>query len=202
MLKNFYIKKIAPQFVLVGSLLLAVLIPSFLYLSTDRTQSVSNIKIELTPERKAELQMELTKSLNRVRGGKDILLGVFIYTENYTKRSTFVTTSPLAANSEVIDISNDTGYGEALEYHLEHVCFTRWTIDLDKNSKLFSSISKTGYTTPLSKYLACPIIIDNTLIGYVGTVYNEGEFKGLTPIIILNMQYITKVFGKILRQYV
>ena len=196
---NLFVKRVIIRSLLITTMVLAGVVPVFLFFNTKQVETTE--KLELTPQRKKELEENLIKSLTRVRGSKNIELGVFIYTDNYTVRNTFVTTSPRAPTT-IFDIQNDIGYSEVLDYHFENVCFNNWTLELDPTSKLYHSISSTEFTEPVSKYMACPIYFNDILIGYVATLFNEGEFKGLTPILTTKLQYNAIKFARILKQYI
>ena len=154
---------------------------------TPRLLTESNSK-NITVADEALIRDKAIQELNSIRGIDNNPAGVFVYADDYNRRDVFLN----LRDTEIapINISNDVGYQKALSYHKYDLCYVENTLDLDKTSELYRLLKEIGYAEPESKYVSCPIFHDMILKGYVSMVYDEGDFKGLTPVIISKIRFI------------
>lgn len=95
---------------------------------------------------------------------------VFFYLDNYNKRTVFTSkTEESAPVHNTINISKELFYQEMLNYHKNSLCFVKTTEEVYKNY-LSSSFIPENEQSPNSFYISCPIFLNSTLIGYIGTI--------------------------------
>ena len=105
--------------------------------------------------------------------------GIFIYNSDYSYRY-FLYSQHVVVNSAVPKwpTKGDTVFEEALEYHKANLCYIKRSTDLPSDSLMYSVITEWQdiEISPNVFYISCPLFIENTLIGYIGSVLQKETF--------------------------
>ena len=138
--------------------------------------------------------------LTEIRYNNSEPVAFFFYQDDYTSRVKFESNS-VVTNPSINDISTDPEYSRMLNYHLRGTCYQQSMDDMDKSSALYTAFLalKTNVDFP-SYYTSCPVFVDTTLIGYLGSFYAL-DTPARPSIRISRFEYLSSVIGEALDPY-
>ena len=124
----------------------------------------------------------------------------FFYQDDYTSRVKFESNS-VVTNPSINDITTDPEYSRMLNYHLRGACYQQSIDDLDKSSALYTAFLALDSNPDFpSYYTSCPVFVDTTLIGYLGSFYAL-DTPARPSIRVSRFEYLSSVIGEALDPY-
>ena len=114
---------------------------------------------------------------------------LFLYTEDYTKRTAFPNyNDEYTVSIKEVDVKEDLIYSKALEYHANGLCYTIPTTNIPTSSQLYPALQNTNLIAKDLFYASCPIYLEGVLIGYIGSVpSNQSQSIYTTTNILKNL---------------
>ena len=124
----------------------------------------------------------------------------FFYQDDYTSRVRFESNS-VVTNPSINDISTDPEYSRMLNYHLRGVCYQQSIDDINKSSELYTAFLALDLNPDFpSYYTSCPVFVENTLVGYLGSFFAL-DTPARPSIRISRFEYLSSVIGEALDPY-
>lgn len=111
--------------------------------------------------------------------------GVFFYVDDFEKRIAFINSDSRASSNKALTINKDSFYKEMLANHKEDICFVRNTKDIPSSSGIYGNLYSKGDIKLENFYVSCPIYLEDSLVGYIGGLYNQTKepmFIDMIPI--------------------
>lgn len=95
---------------------------------------------------------------------------VFLYHNEYTERYQFVTSGDQVLGG--VSIDSDPAYVSALNLHRSGECYVNNT-EMMPDGKLKTILITNNLVATHNYYISCPIVISDSLAGYVSSVFHE-----------------------------
>lgn len=155
---------------------------------------------------KSTLSIEDVKRINylvekEISSAKQDTIAIFFYSNDYSSRSTFSSDS-VVSNTVIDEVSEDSEYSRALEYHKVNECYQQSLKDMNKSSSLYEAVDNLniGLTTENGYYSSCPIYVEDKLVGYIGTFFTL-DIPGRPSIRLNRLKFLTTRISNILQPY-
>ena len=145
-------------------------------------------KIKESRELRRSIRNRIDQEISeRNSGTQDI--AVFLYSSEYTSRYLVASSNDTLILPLQI-IKDGSVYQHMLEHHLEKLCYSTNTTELEENGDLYKTLEKFGHLSENKYYLSCPLYKGKSLIGYVSMVV-EREDSNILPS-YLELKYLQK----------
>lgn len=127
-------------------------------------------------------------------------VAVFFYQNDYSSRIKFESNTTVA-KPVINDVRTDSEYSRILEYHKQGLCYEQDVSDINKNSSLYAAYEALNFNNDFpTYYVACPIIINNKLTGYIGTFFSL-DTPSRPSLRVSKLNLLTKVVAEVLDPY-